>query len=141
MRSHQLLVLSILTVTVCGSAASKQPWVSLDASGKLVYRTLPRGDRIIDFSYAGYMGGGVPLPQVSVVRTLTPSGGDDSAAIQQAIDEVSAQSAQDHKPRAIQLVAGTFLCSHTLTITGSGVSLRGSGSSATGTTLKLTGEP
>ncbi len=122
-----------------------KPWVALDASGKLVYRTLPRGDRIIDFSYAGYRGGGVPLPTVPVARTVAPSGADDSAAIQQAIDKVSAQTAEDHKPRAIQLAPGIFLCSRTINITASGVVLRGSGSSAnntsSGTTLKLIGEP
>jgi len=77
---------------------------------KLVYLTLAGGDRIINFFYAGYMRGGVPLPGVPVVRTITPSGGADSLPIQQAIDEISAQIAQDHKPRAIQLAAGTFLC-------------------------------
>jgi hypothetical protein len=123
----------------------QKPWVTLDASGKLVYRTLPRGDRIVDFSYAGYKGGGVLLPKAPVVITLAPSGADDSAAIQHAIDKVSAQTAKDHKPRAIQLAPGIFLCSKTLHITASGVVLRGSGSSANNasnsTTLKLTGEP
>jgi hypothetical protein len=96
-RSLRVFSLAILGVAVSASAASKQPWISLDASGKLVYRTLPHGDRIVDFSYAGYMGGGVPLPRLPVVRTLTPSGGDDSAAIQQAIDQVAAQAAKDHR--------------------------------------------
>jgi Pectate lyase superfamily protein len=126
-------------------AIPEKPWVSLDASGKLVYRTLPRGDRIIDFSYAGYKGGGVPLPKAPVVSTLAPSGTDDSAAIQQAIDKVSAQTTKDRKPRAIQLAPGIFLCSRTIHITASGVVLRGSGSSAnnasSGTTLKLSGDP
>jgi hypothetical protein len=145
MLTRRFLLILVLALTVSSMAASKQPWVSLDTSGKLVYRTLPRGDRIIDFSYAGYMGGGVPLPKVPVVRTITPSGGDDFLAVQQAIDEISAQILQDHKPRAIQLAPGTFLCSQTLHINSSGVVLRGSGSSANsadnGTTMKLTGEP
>jgi hypothetical protein len=145
MQRNRLVWIFTLTFAVAAPAAPKQPWASLDASGKLVYRTLPRGDRIVDFSYAGYMGGGVSLPKVPAVRTLTPSGSDDSGAIQQAIDEISAQAAKDHKLRAIQLAPGTFLCSRTLNITVSGVVLRGSGSSSkssdNGTTLKLTGEP
>ena len=45
----------------------------------------------MDFSHAGYMGGGVALPVVAVRRTLKPSGGDDdSAAIQAVINEVAA---------------------------------------------------
>lgn len=142
MRSKLMLSIFVCTAAVSAPAASKQQWVSLDATGKLVYRTTPRGDRIVDFSYAGYMGGGVPLPRVPVVRMLKPSGGDDSAAIQQAIDEVAAQSAKDHGVGAVLLAPGTFLCSQTLNITGSGVVLRGSGSSVNiGTTLKLTGDP
>jgi hypothetical protein len=141
----RLPLLLVLALTASSAAASERPWVSLNASGKLVYRTLPHGDRILDFSYAGYMGGGVPLPQVPVIRTITPSGGDDFLPIQQAIDAISAQIAQDHKPRAIQLTAGIFLCSQTLRITSSGIVLRGSGSIANSaehsTTLQLTGEP
>lgn len=44
--------------------------MSLDSSGHLVYRRLPKGDQIIDFSYAGYMGGGVPLPNVPIALSL-----------------------------------------------------------------------
>lgn len=56
-RSLAPLVL-LLAVSSAYPRGSRAPWVSLDASGRLVYRTLPRGDRIADFSYAGYMGGG-----------------------------------------------------------------------------------
>jgi hypothetical protein len=120
---------------------SKRPWVSLDSSGQLIYRRLPQGDRIVDFSYAGYMGGGVPLPQVPVVLTLVPSGVDDTAAIQRAIDQVSAMPVAHGMRGAIVLAPGTFLCSQTLKITASGVVLHGSGAVAGGTTLKLTGQP
>jgi hypothetical protein len=69
-------------------AASSQ-WVYPDSNGRLVYKTFKAGDRIMDFSYAGYMGGGVGIPTVPVKKTVLPSGGDDTAAIQNAIDEVS----------------------------------------------------
>ena len=67
-------------------------WVNTDGpDGKLVYKTTKFGDRIMDFSHAGYMGGGVALPDVPVKKTIEPSGGeDDTALIQAAIDEVSA---------------------------------------------------
>ena len=134
--------LLLLTLAIPALAAAKQrPWVSLDSSGRLVYRTLPRGDRIADFSYAGYMGGGVALPLATVARTVAPSGGDDTAAIQRAIDEVSALPLKNGLRGAVVLAPGTFLCGETIRITASGVVLHGSGALANGTTLKLTGSP
>jgi hypothetical protein len=83
-----LVALLAVTFNVFAHGAQSE-WASLDATGKLVYKTLPAGDRIMDFSYAGYMGGGVKLPAVPMAKTVAPSGGDDTAAIQSAIDEVS----------------------------------------------------
>ncbi len=126
------------------AARQEAPWVSLDSSGKLIYRTLPRGDRIADFSYAGYMGGGVraALLGFRCVRTVAPSGGgDDTAAIQRVIDEVSAMPIKGGIRGAVVLAPGTFVCSATLTIAASRVVLRGSGPLAGGTTLKLAADP
>lgn len=123
------------------SPSKQNHWVSLDSEGRLVYRTLPHGDRIVDFSYAGYMGGGIPLPRVPIARTVAPSGGDDTVAIQRAIDEVSAMPLRKGIRGAVVLAPGTFLCSETLKIAASGVVLHGSGALADATTLKLTGQP
>src|SRR4051794_36826692 len=58
-------------------------WVAPAADGKLAYKTTESGDRIMDFSAAGYMGGGVALPQVPVKQTVSPSvEQDDTARIQ-----------------------------------------------------------
>jgi hypothetical protein len=143
MRTKLLALLIGITLTAPVYAARKEaPWVSLDASGRLVYRTLPRGDRIVDFSYAGYMGGGVPLPtRLPIGRTVAPSGRDDTAAIQKAIDDVSAMPLNDGIRGAVLLKPGTFQCGETLKIAASGVILRGAGPTEGGTTLKLTGEP
>src|SRR5687767_14222731 len=85
---------AIAMVASNAAAAGDRPhseWVYPGPKGKLVYKTTPGGDRIMDFSHAGYMGGGVALPTVPVKRTVKPSGGeDDVTAIQAAIDEVSA---------------------------------------------------
>jgi hypothetical protein len=43
----------------------------------------------MDFSHAGYKGGGVALPSARAARTLRPVAGDSTAQIQAAIDEVS----------------------------------------------------
>ena len=136
-----LLVGFMLARAACGADKDKS-WVSQDALGRLVYRTLPRGDRIVDFSYAGYMGGGVPLPtRVPIGKTVASSGGDDTAAIQKAIDDVSAMPLRDGIRGVVLLTAGTFQCSGTLNIQASGVILHGSGPTEGGTILKLTGEP
>ena len=142
MRLKRFVGLFAFVLTLPASPAKPQAaWVSFGAAGKLQYRTLPKGDHIADFSYAGYMGGGVPLPRVAVVRTIVPSGGDDSAAIQRAIDDVSALPRKDGFRGAVLLAPGVFQCSATLNIAASGVVLRGSGAAAGGTTLKLTGDP
>ena len=70
-------------------------WVHPGPDGKLAYKTTPAGDRIMDFSYAGYMGGGVALPEVPVKITVKPVEGDSTAAIQEAIDKVSALSLEN----------------------------------------------
>jgi hypothetical protein len=124
-----------------GAAAARSEWVSFDHVGKLAYRKLSSGDRIMDFSYAGYMGGGVALPMVPVKKTIAPSGGDDSAAIQAAIDEVSQLPPVNGVRGAVLLKAGHFLCSETLHIRASGVVLRGSGPGEAETVIELTGEP
>ena len=81
------------TVALPASAREKSlahsQWVYFDPSGRLRYKTLAQGDRILDFSYAGYMGGGVAIPLAQVKKKVLPSGGDDTAAIQAAIDAVS----------------------------------------------------
>jgi hypothetical protein len=95
----------------------------------------------VDFSYAGYMGGGVSLPRLPSVQTVVPSGVDDTAAIQRAIDQVSSLPLKDGFRGAVLLAPGTFLCGAALNINASGVVLHGSGPLAGGTTVRLTGQP
>ncbi len=116
-------------------------WVFPDSAGKLIYKTRPQGDRILDFSFAGYRGGGVKLPSAAVQCSVSASGGDDTAAIQQAIDTVSQREPKQGFRGAIQLAPGTFSCSRTLILKTSGVVLRGSGSGTNGTILRMTGKP
>jgi len=72
------MLLCTLALTGFGRADGQSQWVYPGAGGKLTYRTLPAGDRIMDFSYAGYGGGGVAVPDVPVKATVQP-GGDDPA--------------------------------------------------------------
>ena len=92
-----------------------------------------------DFSYAGYRGGGVPIPSIPAVETVSPGPGDDRAAIQAAIDAVSALPVGDDGFRgAVELTAGTYQVGDTLTIAAGGVVLRGAGQGTRGTVLVAT---
>ncbi|MBI3110362.1 MAG: hypothetical protein HYZ01_02215 [Ignavibacteriales bacterium] len=117
-------------------------WVSMGPEGKLVYKSTARGDRIMDFSHAGYGGGGVALPRVGVKRVVKPSGGEDTAIIQEAIDAVSAMPLEQGFRGAVLLAPGIYNTSGTITISTSGVVLRGSGAEGeTTSTIKMSGEP
>jgi hypothetical protein len=116
-------------------------WASIGHDGKLSYAKLPTGERLLDFSYAGYRGGGVALPVVPAVVTLHPSGGDDTGAIQKAIDDVSKRPSIDGVRGAIALAAGTYRLDGAITISASGVVLRGAGSANGGTVLQVGGAP
>jgi hypothetical protein len=122
-----------------GGSGPASQWVSVGPDGKLVYKTLtPQGDRIMDFSHAGYMGGGVALPDVPVVKTLEPGGGvDDVPAIQAAIDAVSQRPLLNGFRGAVLLRPGRYKSVSSLTIGASGVVLRGSGSGAGGTVIEI----
>jgi len=89
------------------------------------------------------MGGGVALPAVLVKRTVQLSGGaDDTTAIQAALDEVSGLKPENSFRGAVLLGPGVFTCSNTITISASGVVLRGSGAEGEKrTTIKLAGRP
>jgi hypothetical protein len=112
-------------------------WVTVGSGGQLSYKTLPTGDRIMDFSSAGYGGGGVTIPAVPTVQTLSPSGGDDTASIQAALNAVSAMPLSNGFRGAVLLAPGTFQCGSTLNIHASGVVLRGSGNGTTQTTTTI----
>ncbi|MFG2844554.1 peptidoglycan-binding protein [Kitasatospora sp. NPDC048296] len=123
------------------SAPTQGKWISF-TDNHLVYGHDAQGNRIPDYSYAGYGGGGVPLPtNVPVKATVpAPSGQDDTAAVQAAINQVSAlPPGADGFRGAVQLGRGTYRIAGTLTITASGVVLRGASANAADTTLAASG--
>ena len=123
--------------------AAASAWVGFDRAGRLAYRATPAGDRILDFSTAGYRGGGVALPDSTPTLTVRPGGGDndDSPAIQVAIDDVASRPAVDGHRGTVFLAPGTYRCVTPITIAASGVVLRGSGAGDGGSVLRLDGEP
>jgi hypothetical protein len=127
-------------------------WAYWDQNGRLAYKTLDtlhdsfgtpyagNGDRIMDFSYAGYMGGGVPFPNTPVRVTLAPvdSTDDDTPRIQAAIDQVGAMPADALGLRgAVLLTAGQYRLFGVLNLRVGGVVLRGAGSEMNGTVFDL----
>lgn len=108
--------------------------------GRMVYVPDYKGNRIIDFSNVGYMGGGVKLPDVQARIAVQPTGGDDTAMLQAAIDEVSRLPRDaDGFRGAVLLKKGTYLVGGSLNIQSSGVVLRGEGKSEDGTIIRGTG--
>ena len=146
---HTLTLVAMLLLAPLTAQCADKPstllldhqWVAAGSNGKLEYKTTPKGDRIMDFSYAGYMGGGVAIPALTVKKEMAPSGGDDTAAIQAAIGEVAALPLVNGFRGAVLLKPGTFHCSKEITITQDGAVLRGSGSGKDGTLIEMTGEP
>lgn len=123
------------------SAQAKSEWAYLGPNKKLVYKTLEKGDRIPDFSYAGYMGGGVRIPSPSVTLTLDARTGGNADAIQKAVDELAKRKPVNGFRGVLLLRPGIYNCDKTINITAGGIVLRGSGNGEQGTVLRLTGKP
>lgn len=128
-----LLVLALSAVGMMIKA------VGLKVTGNhLEYSADSRGNQFPDFSYCGYDFSNTDLP-LAVARVFVPhQEGDATAAIQKAIDYVSALKPDaDGLRGAVLLDSGIFQVSKTLDITNSGVVLRGK--SVGGTVLLRTG--
>ncbi len=121
-------------------------WVRPGNNGCLKYSEDARGNRVPDFSHSGYRSGGVGLPRLAApagTAPLVPSGGDDTPAIQAAIDAVGALPADASGFRgAVELGPGTFTLAGTLRLLVGGVVLRGQGlEGASATVLRAVGQP
>ena len=144
-------VLSFFFALICGvSPSSAQNTSSLvypGPNGNLVYAGYANegqtstGNRMIDFSRAGYLGGGAAIPWVPVEVALDPLPGnsDDHARIQQAIDTVSALPLSPAGFRGTVLLrAGQYHVSQSLRIEADGVVIRGEGQHTGGTVVTFT---
>lgn len=136
-----VLLFSALQVMGQGGVKGKSEWVFLNDKGKLAYKLTEKGDRIMDFSYAGYGGGGVSIPEVETRVVVGPQEGNNTGAIQRAIDEVSRLPLVNGFRGAVLLKPGEYSCDGQITIQASGVVLRGSGAGADGTIIRMTGSP
>ena len=142
-RSGRPIVYDDFTFSVFDSApisSGQSRIVFAGQDGRLGYAPDFKGNRPLDFSNAGYGGGGVALPNVQARVAVEPGEGDDSARIQAAIDQVSAMPQNADGIRgAVLLRRGRFEVGTTLVIRASGVVLRGEGRGEDGTILFATG--
>jgi hypothetical protein len=134
-----ILLLGLMISSNLSGQSSSLVWLN---NGSLQYQSFAMEGQsnavnvIPDYSHAGYQGGGVAIPSITVVETLSPSGGDDTAIIQQAIDNVEALAPDANGFRgAILLQAGCYEVDQ-LFIEESGVVLRGEGQGMDGPVLK-----
>src|SRR3954465_7278408 len=128
-----IVLLGLLPVVARGV---QQPPVVKQAGNQLEYTADAAGNRLPDFSHAGYGGGGVPLPGGAGRGLVAPKKGEAGTRIQAAIDYVSGLAPDAQGMRgAVQLAAGRYEIAGQLRISASGVVLRG----AEGTVLVATG--
>ena len=138
----RFLRLVFVSLATTSGALAQSQWVYFGPEGTLQYHQDDQGNQIMDFSYAGYQGGGVAIPSVPVQMTIGPVDGDNTANIQAAIDQVSQLDPDPSGFRgAVLLQPGTYEVDDTLNITASGVVLRGSGSGTDGSIITMGGSP
>ena len=110
--------------------------ISSSKEGKLQYTPNEKGDRVPDFSFAGYKAGEEAIPNVPVKVIVPFKTGDATLRIQSAIDYVSGLPLDKNGFRgAVLLEKGTHSVNGALKINASGVVLRGSGAGKNGTII------
>jgi hypothetical protein len=137
-----LVALPVVLLTGIASTQTQPPAVSvsLGPDGRLRYSADPLGNRIVDFSHAGYRGGGVRLPDVPARVVVSPAGRRDRVRIQAAIDLVSSMPLDVNGFRgAVLLEPGRYVIDSDLRIAASGVVLRGAGTGENGSVLVADG--
>lgn len=94
----------------------------------------------IDFSHAGYRGGGLLPPMAPTTLVVEPGPGDDTDRIMAAIRVIERMSANSQGHRGVvQLAPGDFEIAGQVRIEASGVVVRGAGAGEAGSVLIATG--
>jgi hypothetical protein len=146
--ADQCIDLAVEDLSALGLNADTLPLAAVDpnACNRLRYglyaneRENRKISQLPDFSYAGYMKGGVAIPNdIPTVVTISPINGDNRAQIQAAIDQVSALPINANGYRgAVLLNRGTYEVGNSLRISASGVVIRGEGQGSGRTILRAT---
>lgn len=110
--------------------------IVVNTESSLVYVKDSLGNRIPDFSFAGYKAGGASIPDVPIRVSVPLVKGDATEHIQSAINYVSSLAPDPNGFRGVILLErGKYIVEGGLYINASGVVLRGSGMNANGTTI------
>ncbi len=134
----------LLSVCFCYNANGQLPLVSLENNSLKYTLYSNQGEnsklnRIPDFSYAGYKGGGVSIPNVPVVKTIESVSADCHKLIQDAIDEISLLAPDKNGIRgAVLLKKGIYVLTDSVVIRTDGIVLRGEGAGMDGTVIVAT---
>ena len=138
-----LLILFFAAATVI-SAQWQSTKVYYGEDSTLVYVRDAEGNVIPDFSYAGYRNGNEEIPEIPVVKTLSPVAGDNTTAINNALFEIALTPLNaDGFRGALFLEAGEYEVAGTIKLQFDGVIIRGAGDGddpATNTIIKATGD-
>ncbi|MGV3706433.1 MAG: DUF6298 domain-containing protein [Arcticibacter sp.] len=139
-RKYLIAGLLACMASVSPSFAQKgkvEPVLPISYKGnKLTYSPDSLGNRIPDFSYAGYKAGERAIPNAPVKVVVPVKSGDATNRIQSAIDYVSSLQPDKNGIRgAVLLQNGLYEVLGSLKISTSGVVLRGSGMDEKGTVL------
>jgi hypothetical protein len=132
------ILLSLVFVSSFKSTVKWQSkFVKQNKDGSLEYTPDEKGNIIPDFSRVGYYHGDKEIPDIPVVKTISPSENAEKQ-IQDAIDELSKQPPAKNGFRgSVLLKKGTYRISDKIKIETSGIVLRGEGNEtkliATGT--------
>jgi hypothetical protein len=109
--------------------AWQSKFVKLNKDGSLSYTPDEKGNIIPDFSRVGYYAGDKAIPDIPVVKTISPvADGSSEELIQSAINEVSQRTpGKDGFRGTILLKKGTYKIPNNVRIEASGIVLRGEG--------------
>lgn len=149
MKSNSLMTIKlfiiVFTVLFLVNSHAKKPTVpnpvSLNSDGKLVYLPDEFNNVVPDFSQVGYQGSNVPIPHINVVLRVKPIEGDNTAHLQNAINQVAALPLQENGFRgAILLEKGRYSVAGQLLISNNGIVIRGTGQSKSDTVIVAAGK-
>ncbi len=142
MKKFELLFILICVTLNAQTWQSEIVYYGEDSS--LVYVRDAELNRIPDFSFAGYKYGDEPIPDVPVVRSISPVAGDNTTNINNALFELALMPANDDGIRgALFLEPGVYRVNGTIKLQYDGVILRGAGDgedSTSNTIIKAVGD-
>lgn len=138
------ILLPILLFFVAGISAQMRSSsvlpIEIEQPEQIVYHAYENGDRMVDFSFCGYMASEQEIDEVAVKVFVPWQKEDATLIIQRAIDHVGSLPLDENGFRgAVWLDKGIFTINGSLLINNSGVVLRGSGCYKDGTVLFAAG--